>query len=242
MIWNEFEEKKVEEEDIVPISTGGVVRQEDAISILPKQRHDCSLDEEVSSATANEEDESSVGDVQIDDFLELALEEDSSEDSELVPWPSCEEQTTSGSSSKPEDIMEALPPVSDATVVVSPSGRKVKFKGVIDDSEPPMIQGMKSTSRVNSAELYARLEKTQQALTDAQIDLSGEKAMRKRKEKNLLHLAQELNRRTAEADFKDAIIEKVCLYVNFLSYFARRPSHFHCLHSSAKRSSCYPKT
>jgi hypothetical protein len=61
--------------------------------------------------------------------------------------------------------------------------------------------------REESREL--ELEQLRGKLTQVQIDLQAEKATRKRKEKNLFKLAKELNKRTAEIDFKDLQIKRV---------------------------------
>jgi len=86
-----------------------------------------------------------------------------------------------------------------------PPVRSVKFEGL--DS----LSSQHSSLEDNSPEgLMDRLEKTQQRLTQAQIDLSGEKALRKRKEKNLVKLAKELKKRASESELQQVQIHKVC--------------------------------
>ena len=57
--------------------------------------------------------------------------------------------------------------------------------------------------------LLDRLTRTQEKLTQTQIDLSGEKALRKRKDKNLVKLAKELQKRAAILETKDQQVVKV---------------------------------
>jgi Protein of unknown function (DUF1168) len=88
---------------------------------------------------------------------------------------------------------------------------KVQFAGIDSPSNSqtgaalPEFNVMKATR----SELYQRLDFMQQRLTQAQIDLSGEKAMRKRKEKNLMKLAKELSRRQKQTEKNEASIAKV---------------------------------
>jgi hypothetical protein len=53
------------------------------------------------------------------------------------------------------------------------------------------------------------IEKLRSQLTQAQVDLSGEKAIRRRKEKNLVKLAKELSHRQTEAELKDRKIKQL---------------------------------
>jgi hypothetical protein len=82
-----------------------------------------------------------------------------------------------------------------------------------------------STSSFNEGaseeHLLDRLTKVQERLTQTQIDLSGEKAISKRKEKNLVKLAKELQKRSAVLDTKDKQIVKVRHCCQSIEYVLR---------------------
>ena len=58
-------------------------------------------------------------------------------------------------------------------------------------------------------DMMARIETLSSRLSEAEVNLSGEKALRKKKEKSLIKLAKELNKRKLETEAKAAEIEKV---------------------------------
>lgn len=86
--------------------------------------------------------------------------------------------------------------------------RSVRFNG-IHDADADAMWTSPIRDDVTEAELRARLEELQMRLTQAQIDLSAEKALRKRKEKNLFKIAQELVKRAADEEAKDLQIRKL---------------------------------
>lgn len=59
-------------------------------------------------------------------------------------------------------------------------------------------------------ELRVRLDLTNQKLMLTQIDLSAERALRRRKETAILKLAMELNKRTVKSERKSQKINQVC--------------------------------
>ena len=58
-------------------------------------------------------------------------------------------------------------------------------------------------------ELYTKLDKVEMKLRQAEIDLTAEKTMRKKKERNLIKLAKELNKRTTEQEKREEEISQV---------------------------------
>jgi hypothetical protein len=86
---------------------------------------------------------------------------------------------------------------------------KVQFTGIDSPTNSASALPQFNVQQATRSELYQRLDFMQQRLTQAQIDLSGEKAMRKRKEKNLMKLAKELSRRQKQTEKHEAQIGKV---------------------------------
>jgi hypothetical protein len=86
--------------------------------------------------------------------------------------------------------------------------RNVSFTG-IGDSPASAANIPKGASREESDR---ELHKLREKVTEVQIDYQAEKATRKRKEKNLVKLAKELNKRTAEIEFKDSQIKRVSIF------------------------------
>jgi vesicle coat complex subunit len=118
----------------------------------------------------------------------------------------------------PDENLESNTPLSELR-------RNVSFNG-IGDSPPSNIPG---ATREESLE--RELQKMREKMTQVQIDYQAEKATRKRKEKNLVKLAKELNKRTAEIDVKDLHIKRV----STLHFFIRscvlaciRGNYYHC--------------
>lgn len=66
-------------------------------------------------------------------------------------------------------------------------------------------------------QLLKRIAKMQDIITQTQIDWSGEKALRKRKDKNLVKLAKELQKRATDLEVKDKQIAKMTSMVNNIS-------------------------
>jgi hypothetical protein len=96
-----------------------------------------------------------------------------------------------------EDETEtASPPVSPEVRV-----RAVKFAGIGDS---PFHSNAETP--VSSRE---QLKKMREKLTQMQINYQAERAQRKRKEKSLVKLAKQLNKRGVESEFKDEKIAKV---------------------------------
>lgn len=58
-------------------------------------------------------------------------------------------------------------------------------------------------------ELYTKLDKVEMKLKQAEIDLTAEKTMRKKKERNLIKLAKELNKRTTEQEKREEEISQL---------------------------------
>ena len=72
-------------------------------------------------------------------------------------------------------------------------------------------------------ELVNKIGKLQAKLTHAGIDNSAEKAMRRKKEKSLVKLAKELNKRSTDQQGKEVIINEVSLLTVFCQcFFSRR--------------------
>lgn len=88
-----------------------------------------------------------------------------------------------------------------------PSSYRVRFL-CIENMDEPWTSPLKDAQRTPD-ELLETLQHLRQRLTQTQIDLSAEKALRKRKEKNLIKIARELVLRAAQGDAKDAQIIKV---------------------------------
>jgi len=101
----------------------------------------------------------------------------------------------------------------------SPQQRAVRFAGLDgavalleerwadDDDEAEMDVDGGDDKDVSVPSLKKKLAKTQKKLSAALVDLSAEKTLRRRKEKNLLKLAKELTSRAAELKDKDGQID-----------------------------------
>ena len=98
----------------------------------------------------------------------------------------------------------------------SPSKRSVSFQ---DSSSPASSPADMSNKTV--ADLQAEVQQLAEQLTQAQMDLVGEKAVRKKKEKNLVKLAKELQKRSTDMDAKNAQYNKVSM----VSFFQIFPKH-----------------
>lgn len=82
---------------------------------------------------------------------------------------------------------------------------RVKFSGMDGPSPPPGLN-LEEASR---SELIQRLGALQERLVQAQVDLSGEKKNRRRKEKNMFKLAKELNKQHKEGAQREEDIARV---------------------------------
>lgn len=77
-------------------------------------------------------------------------------------------------------------------------------------------------------QLLKRIAKMQDIITQTQIDWSGEKALRKRKDKNLVKLAKELQKRATDLEVKDKQIAKVSLHHDFHVHDAKSSQLYTC--------------
>lgn len=82
--------------------------------------------------------------------------------------------------------------------------RRVQFSGI--EESFPTIEVLQNET---TSKLIERLNNYRQLLVQAQIDLSGEKAIRRRKDKNLVKLAKELQKRSREIESKNSQITTV---------------------------------
>jgi hypothetical protein len=109
----------------------------------------------------------------------------------------------------------------------SESPRLVTFTGVpVDDSSTATATTTNVNSRSPAATpreevLEVELRRLREKLTKVQIDYQAEKATRKRKEKNLVKLAKELNKRATEIEFKDSQIARVRACIRGYIYWWR---------------------
>lgn len=79
---------------------------------------------------------------------------------------------------------------------------------------------------LSHAELQTQVRNLQVQMTDTLISLSSERAARRKKEKNLLKLANELQKRTDELSNKNNQIIKVCMFYIKGNVFAASWSSF----------------
>jgi hypothetical protein len=110
--------------------------------------------------------------------------------------------------------------------------RNVSFTGIGDSPSSAAIVPIIRTGASREESLIREVKKLREKMTEVQIDYQAEKATRKRKEKNLVKLAKELNKRTAEIEFKDTQIKNVSILF-FLHLFLRacaciRGNQSHC--------------
>lgn len=84
-----------------------------------------------------------------------------------------------------------------------PSSRSVSFSGV-DTPESAKGDHMKS-----QGELLSKIERLQIRLKQAELDLSAEKARRKKSSRSTIKLAKEINKRTIEGSANKLAIDKV---------------------------------
>lgn len=101
--------------------------------------------------------------------------------------------------------------------------REVRFTGVpqlsLSDEED---FGLENNTRDEEVEML------HQQLKNALANLSAEKAMRSRKEKNLVKLAKELNKRSEDADLKERKLVEMAETVNTLQASLRHQRADHC--------------
>lgn len=74
-------------------------------------------------------------------------------------------------------------------------GRSVSFHGVVEASD--LLDDAQDSGKTH-AELLKKTQRLVEALKQAEIDVSGEKAIRKKKEKSLMKLAKELKKRNEQ--------------------------------------------
>jgi ATP-dependent helicase/DNAse subunit B len=156
-----------------------------------------------------------------EDAHESPLREESSSSSSTLKNGELFLDTSESSSTSNYEVIEVNPPL-------MAQRRNVSFTG-IGDSPTSAMNIPKGASREESDREIKRLR---EKVAEVKIDYQAEKATRKRKEKNLVKLAKELSKRTAEIDFKDSQIKRVS---NFLFSSIRscvlaciRGDHPHC--------------
>ena len=92
----------------------------------------------------------------------------------------------------------------------SNSPKEEKAKGVsfsgVDSSNSSVADDVKTRS-----DLLAKIERLEVKLKQAELDLSAEKARRKKSSRSTLKLAKEINKRTIEASAQQKALEKVRL-------------------------------
>ena len=88
---------------------------------------------------------------------------------------------------------------------------KVQFHGEVNaaSGSPDSNDSFDLSDATTVKEMVARIETLNLRLAGAKLDLSGEKALRSKKEKNLVKLAKELNKRSTEAKSKNEEINNV---------------------------------
>jgi hypothetical protein len=127
-----------------------------------------------------------------------------------------------------EDENELSPPLSPP---LTRQHRNVSFTGIGDSPAPSVTNTPVGASK--EERLERELKRLRKKMTEVQIDYQAEKATRKRKEKNLVKLAKELNKRTAEIDFKDSQIKRVRILYFFHSFLralhSRKPFSLRCI-------------
>lgn len=87
--------------------------------------------------------------------------------------------------------------------------RSSEKKGVSFNIAPGSTDSSVADIDKSKEELYAKLDKVEMKLKQAEIDLTAEKTLKKKKERNLIKLAKELNKRASEQESRDAEIAKV---------------------------------
>lgn len=90
--------------------------------------------------------------------------------------------------------------------------KSTEKKGVSFNIAPGSADSSVADIDKSRDELYTKLDKTEMKLKQAEIDLSAEKTTRKKKERNLIKLAKELNKRASEQESREAEISKVNNY------------------------------
>jgi hypothetical protein len=77
----------------------------------------------------------------------------------------------------------------------SAPGRSVSFRGVAEESD--LLDDRQDSAKTH-AELLSKTQRLMEAVKKAEVDVSGEKAIRKKKEKSLMKLARELKKRNEQ--------------------------------------------
>jgi len=110
------------------------------------------------------------------------------------------------------------------TPVASPPGKEelMAFERNIEASKTVSFSGIESIESKDDdekdhEELVGKIGKIQAKLTQAEIDKSAEKAMRKKKDKSLVKLAKELNKRAADQLEKEKTINMVSFTTSYCS-------------------------
>jgi hypothetical protein len=93
--------------------------------------------------------------------------------------------------------------------------RSSEKKGVSFNIAPDSTDSSVADIDKSKDELFAKLEKVEMNLRQAEIDLTAERTLKKKKERNLIKLAKELNKRASEQESRDADIAKVSSYELF---------------------------
>jgi hypothetical protein len=95
-------------------------------------------------------------------------------------------------------ILEAIQSFDKPEQAKSPEhGRNVSFQDIMGKSD--LLDDKQDISKTH-AELLNKIQRLLESLKKAEIDISGEKAIRKKKEKSLMKLAKELKKRNQQRD------------------------------------------
>ena len=118
--------------------------------------------------------------------------------------------------------------------------KSTEKKGVSFNIAPGSADSSVADIDKSRDELYTKLDKIEMKLKQAEIDLSAEKTTRKKKERNLIKLAKELNKRASEQEIREAEISKVSNHdLCRLSFSVDLETHIRNVTSSAKARSCH---
>ena len=107
---------------------------------------------------------------------------------------------------------------------------KVQFSGM-EGPSPPSDLNLDEASR---SELISKLGGLQERLTQTQVDLKQEKSKCRKKDKNIVKMAKELNQRQIDTTEKEEAIAKVSLQTIWIGispnvFFCPHLSHIQCI-------------
>ena len=95
----------------------------------------------------------------------------------------------------------------DAVAPATPERDSKQMVQFVDS--PASSKGSLNLGEATVHDMMARIEKLNSQLSEAKVNLSGEKALRKKKEKNLVKLAKELKKRASDTEAKSEEVAKV---------------------------------